>query len=120
MNLLGMKRKLLPLGSPQGGKGRGDGGAPPPSSQTVTNTSIPEYARPYVERMLGKTEAITDINQNPYQAYGGQRIQGFNEKQEDAFANVFSQTPASQLGTATGLAGQDRKSTRLNSSHWIT
>jgi hypothetical protein len=107
MNLLGMKRKLLPLGSPQGGKGGGGGGsAPPPSSQTVTNTSIPEYARPYVERMLGKTEAITDINQNPYQAYGGERIQGFNENQQRAFANVFNQAPASQLGTATNLAGQ--------------
>lgn len=107
MNLLGMKRKLLPLGSPQGGKGGGGGGGQaPPSSQTVTNTSIPEYARPYVERMLGKTEAITDINQNPYQNYGGQRIADFNQNQKDAFANVFSQTPSGQLGTATGLAGQ--------------
>jgi hypothetical protein len=107
MNLLGMKRKLLPLGSPQGGKGGGGGGsAPPPSSQTVTNTSIPEYARPYVERMLGKTEALTDINQNPYEAYGGERIQGFNENQQRAFANVFNQGTAGQLGTATGLAGQ--------------
>jgi hypothetical protein len=86
--------------------GGGGGSAPPPSSQTVTQTSIPEYARPYVETMLGKSAALTDINQNPYQAYGGQRIQGFNENQEKAFANVFGQTPASQLGTATNLAGQ--------------
>ena len=50
-----------------GGKGGGGGGSAPPAQQTVTNTSIPEYARPYVENMLGKAEALTDINQNPYQ-----------------------------------------------------
>ena len=89
------------------GKGGGGGGqapAPAPSSQTVTQTAIPEYARPYVESMLGKSEALTDINQNPYQAYGGERIAGFNPNQQTAFANVMSQTPASQLGGATGLA----------------
>ena len=89
-----------------GGGGGGGGSAPAPSSQTVTQTSIPEYARPYVERMLGKSEALTDINQNPYQNYGGQRIADFNQNQQNAFANVFNQAPASQLGTATNLAGQ--------------
>ena len=52
--------------------------APAPTSQTVTNTSIPEYARPYVETMLGKSQALTDINANPYQTYGGNRIAGFS------------------------------------------
>jgi len=106
MNLLGMKRKLLPLGSPQGGgKGGGGGGSPPPAQQTVTNTSIPEYARPYVERMLGQTEALTDINQNPYQTYGGERIAGFNPTQQQAFQNVQNMQTAPQIGQATGLAG---------------
>jgi hypothetical protein len=107
MNLLGMKRKLLPLGSPQGGGkgGGGGGGAPPPASQTVTQTAIPEYARPYVESMLGKSEALTDINQNPYQSYGGQRIAGFNPTQERAFENVQNMQTASQLGQGTALAG---------------
>jgi hypothetical protein len=106
MNLLGMKRKLLPLGSPQGGKGGGGGGAPPPpASQTVTQTAIPEYARPYVESMLGKSEALTDINQNPYQSYGGQRIAGFNPVQERAFQNVQNMQTAPQLGQGTALAG---------------
>jgi hypothetical protein len=105
MNLLGMKRKLLPLGSPQGGKGGGGGGAPPPSAQTVTQTNIPEYARPYVERMMGKSEALTDIEANPYQAYGGQRISEFSPLQKQAFENVTNQQTASQLGAATGLAG---------------
>jgi len=88
-----------------GGKGGGSAPAPAPSSQTVTNTSIPEYARPYVERMLGQTEALTDINQNPYQAYGGERIAGFNPAQQQAFQNVQNMQTAPQIGQATGLAG---------------
>jgi hypothetical protein len=88
-----------------GGGGGGSSPAPAPSSQTVTNTSIPEYARPYVENMLGKTEALTDINQNPYQTYGGERIAGFNPAQQQAFQNVQNMQAAPQLGQASGLAG---------------
>ena len=83
------------------GGGKGGGSAPAPSSQTVTNTSIPEYARPYVETMLGKTEALTDINQNPYQTYGGQRIAEFSPMQQQAFSNVGNMQTAPQLGQAT-------------------
>jgi hypothetical protein len=88
-----------------GGGGGGGQQAPAPSSQTVTQTNIPEYARPYVERMLGKSEALTDINQNPYETYGGQRIQDFSPLQKQAFENVANQQTAGQLGAATGLAG---------------
>jgi hypothetical protein len=86
------------------GGGGGGSPAPAPSSQTVTNTSIPEYARPYVETMLGKSEALTDINQNPYQNYGGQRIAGFNPTQENAFQEAINRRAAGQLAPATGLA----------------
>ena len=88
-----------------GGKGGGGGGSPPPAQQTVTQTSIPEYAAPYVQTMLGKSEALTDINQNPYQAYGGQRIAGFNPVQEKAFQNVQNMQTAPQIGAGTALAG---------------
>ena len=106
MNLLGMKRKLLPFSGPMGGggKGGGGGGGQAPSQQTVSNTSIPEYARPYVEKMLGQTEALTDINQNPYQTYGGQRIADFNPTQQKAFENVQNMQVAPQIGEGTGLA----------------
>mgnify|MGYP006268637403 CR=1 FL=1 len=76
-----------------------------PSSQTVTNTSIPEYARPYVENMLGKSEALTDVNQNPYQVYGGDRIAGFSPLQQQVFQNVANQTTSPQLDYASGMAG---------------
>jgi hypothetical protein len=84
--------------------GGGGGGAPAPSNQTVTQTNIPEYARPYVERMLGKSEALTDINANPYQTYGGQRIQGFTPMQEQAFQNYATQQIAPELGAGSNMA----------------
>lgn len=85
------------------GKGGGSP-APAPSSQTVTNTSIPEYARPYVENMLGKSEALTDINANPYQAYGGQRIQDFTPMQQQAFQGVGNMQVAPEIGAGSNLA----------------
>jgi hypothetical protein len=55
--------------------------------------------------MLGKSEALTDINQNPYQAYGGQRIAGFNPTQERVFQNVANQQVAGQVGAGSAMAG---------------
>lgn len=54
MNLLGMKRKMLPYGNPQGPSGGGGGGGP--TTSTVQNTNLPEYAQPYVETMLGTAQ----------------------------------------------------------------
>ena len=87
--------------------GKGSSGSQPaPSAQNVSNTSIPSYAQPYVEGMLGQTAALTDINQNPYQQYGGQRIAGFTPQQAQAMTNVSNMQVAPQLGQATGYAGQ--------------
>jgi hypothetical protein len=85
------------------GKGGGSP-APAPSSQTVTQTAIPEYARPYVENMLGKSEALTDINANPYQAYGGQRMQDFTPMQQKAFEGVGNMQVAPEIGAGSNLA----------------
>jgi hypothetical protein len=82
--------------------GKGGGGAP--AQQQVAQTSIPEYARPYVENMLGKTEALTDINQNPYQTYSGDRIAGFSPMQQQAFGDVKNMQAAPQIGQGSGLA----------------
>lgn len=84
----------------------GGGSAPAqPTTQTVTQTSIPEYAQPFVERMLGKTEALTDINQNPYRQYQGQRVADFTPMQQQAFGNIGSMQTAGQIGQGTALAG---------------
>ncbi len=76
-----------------------------PTTQTVNQNTLPEWMRPYAERMLGQAEALTSLNQNPYQPYGGQQVAGFNPLQQQAFQNIYGMTPSSQLGQATGLAG---------------
>lgn len=60
----------------------GGGGNSGPSQQTVTQTNLPEYARPYFERLMGRAEAVSN---QPYQLYGGPRIADFNADQESAF-----------------------------------
>jgi hypothetical protein len=89
-----------------GGGGGGQQQAVAPSSQRVEQTSIPDYARPYVESMLGQTAALTDINQNPYQPYAGQRIAGFTPMQAQGFENVANQQVAGQIGEGSNLASQ--------------
>lgn len=80
----------------------GGGGSSQPTNTTQTTTTIPEYARPYVERMLGKAEAFSET---PYQAYGGQRTAEFSPLQEQAFQGAANLGPAKQLGVGTQLAG---------------
>jgi hypothetical protein len=80
----------------------GGGQSSQPQSTTQTTTTIPEYARPYVERMLGKAEAFSE---SPYQAYGGERVAGFTPLQEQSFQGAANLGPAKQLGTGTQLAG---------------
>lgn len=63
-----------------GGSGGGGGGSP---NQTMTNyNAVSTYAAPYVERMLGKAEALAD---QPYTPYPGQRTAAFTPLQERAF-----------------------------------
>jgi len=68
----------------------------------MSQTTIPEYAQPYVERMLGKAEALTEA---PYQAYGGERVAGFTPLQQQAFQNVSDLGPSRQIGIGTQMAG---------------
>lgn len=54
-----------------------------PVKQEVTNTNLPEYARPYFMELMGRGQAVT---QQPYQAYSGPRIAGFNPDQQASFS----------------------------------
>jgi len=83
-------------------KPQGGGGQSQPTNTTQTTTTIPEYARPYVERMLGKAEAFSET---PYQAYGGQRVADFSPLQQQGFQTAANLGPAKQLGVGTQLAG---------------
>ena len=72
-----------------------------PTNTTQTTTSIPEYAKPYVEKMLGQTEALS---KTPYQTYGGERTAGFSPLQQQSFQNAGNMNPAQQLSQGSGLA----------------
>lgn len=80
------------------------GGGSAPTSTTVQNTSIPEYAQPYVESTLGKAAALTNTAQNPYQPYSGNQVAQFTPMQNQAFQNVGNQQIAPQLNDASNMA----------------
>lgn len=82
-----------------------------PTSQTITQTNLPSYLEPFVTRVAGRAE---EISNRPYEAYTGQRIADFNQDQlasQDMVRglpgvytgelNAASQT----LDAARGLAG---------------
>jgi len=74
-----------------------------PTSMNNTTTSIPEYARPFVEKMLGKADALT--NNDAYQQYGAERVAPANAMQNQAFSGIQGIQTAPQLGTGTTMAG---------------
>ena len=61
------------------GGGSGGGG---PTQSTVNQSNLPEYARPYFERMMGRAEV--ESNQ-PYVPYQGQRIADFTPDTQAGF-----------------------------------
>jgi hypothetical protein len=70
-----------------------------------TTTTIPDYARPYVEELLGNAQGLTDINQNPYMQYLGDRVAQFTPLQQQSYENAALMQTAPQLGDATAMAG---------------
>jgi hypothetical protein len=66
---------------------------------------LPEWARGYAKDTLAKTSALTDINTNPYQQYGGERIAGFNPMQQQAFQGAANMQPSQQVGMGSDIAG---------------
>jgi len=83
-----------------------------PTQTNISQTTIPDYAKPYVERLLGIAQGTafqTDekgnvIGMQPYKAYPGERTADFQKLQNDAFAAAGKLGPAGQLQTATDLA----------------
>jgi len=71
-----------------------------PTSVSQTTSNIPDWAIPYATRNLGKAEALTDINQNPYQTFQGNRVADFNPLQNQAFTNVAGMQTNAGTGNA--------------------
>lgn len=80
------------------GKGGGGGGSPAPTQQTVTQTNLPEYAKPYFENIMQRAQAES---YRPYQAYSGQRLAGFEPGQVTAQQEVAGMQTPGQFGGAT-------------------
>jgi len=87
------------------GKGGGQQQQQQPTSTTVTNTNLPAWAQPYSEKILGQASALTDINQNPYQQYGGQRVADFTGMQNQAFNSIGNMQVSPQNQQGSNLAG---------------
>ena len=92
MNILDLKRKLLPLSGFMGG-------GSPASSSSTTTTGLPEWAKGYAQDTLAKQSALSE---RPYEAYGANRIQGFTPMQEQAKQNA-SNMDAGPEGFSKGV-----------------
>lgn len=71
----------------------------------ITQTTIPDYAKPYVEELLGSAQGLTDINQNPYMQYMGDRVAQFTPLQQQSYQNAALMQTAPQLQDASAMAG---------------
>jgi len=72
---------------------------------TQSQTSIPDYAKPYVENLLGQAQSYTDPYQNPYMQYMGERQAQFAPLQQQSYDSAAMMRAAPQLGDATSMAG---------------
>lgn len=78
----------------------------PAQPTSTVQTTIPEYAAPAAERMIGQAEALTNLEQNPYQIYDKDRIAAATPEQQAARANVSRLQVPGQVADATSLAKQ--------------
>jgi hypothetical protein len=80
------------------------GGSSAPASQTQVS-DLPDWAKPYAKETLGKGQALTDINQNPYQTYKGERVAGFSPMQQQSFQGAAEMQPSGLGAQAGQMAG---------------
>jgi hypothetical protein len=88
------------------------GGGGPSTTKTETS-NIPEYARPYVERMMGATEKqvytygpkgkITGFQ--PYKPFEGETVAGFTPMQARAMRGIQNYQLPGQTDAATQMTG---------------
>lgn len=86
------------------------GGGSAPASQTQV-TDLPEWAKPYAEKTLAKTEALT--TDKPYQSYGQwatqqgynpSQVAGFTGLQQKAFEGAQGMQTSPEAAMAAGIA----------------
>jgi hypothetical protein len=83
--------------------GKGSSAPPQPQNQTVTQTNLPEYARPYFENLLERSQAESYRDYTPYE---GQRLEGFTPQQEAIRGEAMGMTTPGQFAPASNIAQQ--------------
>jgi hypothetical protein len=86
--------------------GKGSKAPSGPQESTVTQTNLPEYARPFYEEMLGRTVYEST---RPYEAFPGQRLAEFNPFEQTAMTGIAEMTAAGapqQIRSASDIATQ--------------
>jgi len=115
MNL--SRRQLYAFGEPLGDNvtrkeagriicGGGDSGT---TSTSTSRNRLDPYMEEAAKETLGKTRALTDTTQNPYEAYTGKRIASFDPLQNKFFTGVEGLGPSGNLGAASDIAGEASK-----------
>lgn len=79
------------------------------STTSSITQQVPEWYRPYLEEVMARGRGVAN---QPFQPYGGARIQGFTPDQQSSFDTVrgmqgawnpYAQTASNQLQFAAGL-----------------
>ena len=86
--------------------GKGSKAPSGPQESTVTQTNLPEYARPFYEEMLGRTVYEST---RPYEAFPGQRLAEFNPFEQTAMTGIAEMAGAGapqQIRSASDIATQ--------------
>lgn len=94
-----------PVGKRMTLEGGGKGGsrsapAPAPTTQTVNQTNLPEYARPYFENLLNRTQAESYRQYTPYKA---ERLAGPTPAQLAAQQETLGMQTSGAFDQATNL-----------------
>ncbi len=69
-------------------------------------TGFAPVIAPYAEELLGKAQLQTDVEQNPYMQYMGERQAQFTPLMQQSYENAALMQGSPQLQDATALAGQ--------------
>lgn len=84
-----------------------------PTRQETVTTNIPDWAKEYATKMLGRAAALTEPIYDPetglyrprYNPYGGQMVAGLNPLQEMAMLDIAGMGVSPEIDQAAGFTG---------------
>ena len=76
-------------------------GSPQPQKQEVTQTNLPEYARPYFENIMQRAQAES---YRPYTPYEAERLAGFTPEQAQVQQETMGMQTPGELGAGSQFA----------------